>query len=105
MERLHEEVIQSMESRDGYDLEKFGKFIDGSYHGEAHIRIGSVCSSKPKGCSFLYPQEASARDPIFYRWHLHLDELLEKYKDKNPYTRENFTLSDGLKVLEIKTII
>ena len=103
MKGFHDQVIRSMESDDGY--EKFGDVIHGKYHSEVHSRIGGVCSSKPKGCSFLYPQAASARDPIFYRWHLHLDELLEKYKDKNPYTRENFTLSDGLKVLEIKTIL
>ena len=105
MKGLHDQVIRSMESNDGY--EKFGHVVDGSYHGAVHMRIGGVCSSKPKGCSFLFPHQASARDPIFYRWHLHLEELFDKYKERHnmKYGRKDFDLSDDLKVLEVKTIM
>ena len=108
MEKDYQNISESM-LKDDY--ETFGRLMGNGYHGGAHMRIGSVCS--PKGCSFLAPSEASARDPLFYRWHLHIEELFEKYKDTNknknrnmdPYTREDFALSDGLEVLEVKTIM
>ena len=109
MEKDYQNISESM-LKDDY--ETFGRVLEGvGYHGGVHDRVGSVCS--PKGCSFLAPSEASARDPLFYRWHLHIEELFEKYKDTNknknrnmdPYTRENFALSDGLEVLEVKTIM
>ena len=109
MKKDYQSISESM-LKDDY--ETFGRVLEGvGYHGGVHDRVGSVCS--PKGCSFLAPSEASARDPLFYRWHLHIEELFEKYKDTNknknrnmdPYTRENFALSDGLEVLEVKTIM
>ena len=108
MEKDYKNISESM-LKDDY--ETFGRLMGNGYHGRAHGRIGSVCS--PDGCSFLAPTEASARDPIFYRWHLHIDELFEKYKITNknknrnvdPYTRENFALSDELEVLEVQTIM
>ena len=55
----------------------------------------------------MWHSAVSARDPVFYRWHRHIEDLLEKYKDTRlgPYTRTDFPLSGGLKVLEVKTIM
>ena len=55
----------------------------------------------------MWHSAVSARDPVFYRWHRHIEDLLEKYKDSRlgPYTRADFPLSGGLKVLEVKTIM
>ena len=55
----------------------------------------------------MWHSAVSARDPVFYRWHRHIEDLLEKYKDTRlgPYTRTDFPLSGGLKVLAVKTIM
>ena len=39
------------------------------------------------------------RDPIFYRWHAHIEDLVQEYRDKKlpPYTEHDFTLGDGVR--------
>ena len=107
MKKQHQNLISDMTS--GIGLEEFGRRISIGYHGFGHNRIGAVCSSKRHEgiIGAMIPKQTSARDPIFYRWHLHIEELFEKYKNKTqgPYTRRDFILSDGLKVLEVKTIM
>ena len=109
MKKMHQDLIKRMPNVDS--LEEFGKELDEmKYHGlHGHNRIGLVCSPlKHEGIvGAMLPSETSARDPIFYSWHLHIEELFEKYKDtvKGPYKKSDFTLSDGLKVLDVKTIM
>ena len=105
MKKQHQNLMEDMTS--GMGLEQFGDALAVGYHGFGHNRIGAVCSSKRHEgiIGAMLPSETSARDPIFYRWHLHIEELFEMYKDKTQgsYTRSDFTLSDELKVLEVKT--
>ena len=115
MKKILQDLINKMPNI--ADLEAFGiyfekkneKIYNMSYHGAGHDRIGLVCSPlKHKGIiGAMLPHQASARDPIFYSWHLHIEELFEHYKNivLGPYTRRDFTLSDGLKVLDVKTIM
>ena len=51
--------------------------------------------------------EVSARDPIFYRWHGHIEDIMQKYRDtKLPrYSLEDFALTDDIEVTNIKTIV
>ena len=48
--------------------------------------------------------EVSAREPIFYRWHGHLEDLMQEYRDtKLPkYPKHEFNLPDDVKVVGIK---
>ena len=105
MKKQHQNLMEDMTS--GMGFEQFGGSLAVGYHGFGHNRIGAVCSSKRHEgiIGAMLPSETSARDPIFYRWHLHIEELFEMYKDKTQgsYTRSDFTLSDELKVLEVKT--
>ena len=109
MKKIHQDLIKRMPNVDG--LEGFGNQLEKNmtYHGSGHDRIGLVCSPlKHEGIAgAMLPSETSARDPIFYSWHLHIEELFEQYKNtvEGPYTRRDFTLSDGLKVLGVKTIM
>ena len=109
MKKNHQDLIKRMANVDS--LEEFGKELNEmKYHGlHGHNRIGVVCSPlKHQGIvGAMLPSETSARDPIFYSWHLHIEELFEQYKDtvKGPYTKSDFTLSEGLKVLDVKTIM
>ena len=109
MKKMHQDLIKRMPNVDG--LEGFGNQLEKNmtYHGSGHDRIGLVCSPlKHEGIAgAMLPSETSARDPIFYSWHLHIEELFEQYKDtvKGPYKKSDFTLSDGLKVLDVKTIM
>ena len=106
MTERHQNLLSRMSSE---DYETFGTNLEWPYHALGHTRIGFVCSPrKHEGIpGVMLSPDSSARDPIFYSWHLHIEELFEKYKDtvQGPYTRRDFTLSDGLKVLEVKTIM
>ena len=107
MKKQHQNVIRDMTS--GIGLEEFANRISIGYHGFGHNRIGAVCSSKRHEgiIGAMGPSQTSAKDPIFYSWHLHIEELFEQYKDKTqgPYKKSDFTLSDGLKLLGIITIM
>ena len=106
MTERHQNLLSRMSSE---DYETFGTNLEWPYHALGHTRIGFVCSPrKHEGIpGVMLSPDSSARDPIFYSWHLHIEELFEKYKDtvQGPYTRRDFTLSDGLKVLDVKTIM
>ena len=90
-------------------FEQFGKSVEGDYHNTGHMRIALACSSqKRRGThSVMSAAAASGRDPIFYSWHQHIEDLFQLYKDTRlgSYTRKDFELSGGLKVLEVKTIL
>ena len=86
--------------------------ILGVYHNTGHMLVGSHCRSKPDAD----PRESigpmgldvmSARDPIFYRWHGHLEELVQQFRDtKLPtYKEEDFQLTQGVKVVNAKTLL
>merc|ERR1712155_86459 len=49
----------------------------------------------------------SARDPIFYRWHGHLEDLNQQFRDtKLPtYKEEDFQLTQGVRVVNAKTVL
>ena len=51
--------------------------------------------------------EVSARDPIFYRWHGHIEDIIQKYRDtKLPsYTLDDFALQDRIEVTNFKTVV
>ena len=106
MTERHQNLLSRMSSE---DYETFGTNLEWPYHALGHTRIGFVCSPrKHEGIpGVMLSPDSSARDPIFYSWHLHIEELFEQYKDKTqgPYKKSDFTLSDGLKVLEVKTIM
>ena len=40
-----------------------------------------------------------SRDPIFYRWHTHNEDLAQEYRDKRlpPYTKDDFKLGDEIR--------
>ena len=40
-----------------------------------------------------------ARDPIFYRWHTHMEDLMQEFRDKKfpSYRKADFELSDGVR--------
>ena len=66
-------------------LEKFGKKLF-YYHPKGHNIISKACSpiynpKTSKGTGVMAFAETSARDPIFYRWHLHLEDIIRKFKN------------------------
>lgn len=86
-------------NRDGIDI--LGKLIEGSgispnlnyygtFHGSGHILI-SLCHDPDRkyeeDMGVMGDTSTSVRDPIFFEWHEHINDLCVKLKDKmQPYT-------------------
>lgn len=95
------------------ELEEWGAKMEKEYHSKGHNIIAEACSTKwdasnpdrfAGGMSF---SEVSARDPVFFRWHSHIENMVKNHKNSitDGYTKEDFVLSDGIKVLSINTLI
>ena len=88
------------------DYEKFSEYLELHYHRHGHTVIAKDCKTKGVEGVMSY-SEVSARDPIFYRWHGHIEDIMQKYRDtKLPrYTLDDFALKDGIEVSNLKTVV
>ena len=85
------EEVQAQLSRSG-TIEEFGKFLDEEYHTKGHNTVGDACSPTyapvnstwSTGRGGMVYSEVSARDPIFYRWHAHIEDIIQQFKDTQP---------------------
>ena len=85
MSSVHDEIKSEIVRKQPY--EEFCKFLETHYHNKGHIVIAKSCSSTynpstTKGQGPLSFSEVSARDPIFWRWHGHLEDLVQEFRDK-----------------------
>ena len=86
--------------------------ILGIYHNTGHMLVGLHCRSKPdedprNSTGPMGFDVMSARDPIFYRWHGHLEDLNQQFRDtKLPkYNISDFQLTQGVRVVNAKTVL
>ena len=62
-------------------FEEFSEAFD-EFHGEGHVSIATACSPL-NGEGGMWYTEVSARDPIFYRWHQYLENIIQDYRNRN----------------------
>ena len=105
----YEEVQNALEQEDNH--ENFMAIL-GVYHNTGHMLVGTHCRSKPdadigESIGPMGLDVMSARDPIFYRWHGHLEDLNQQYRDtKLPkYNISDFQLTQGVRVVNAKTVL
>ena len=101
----YESVQNALENEDNYD-----KFMDelGNYHPTGHLLVGHNCKlNPPEHESLMAFDVMSARDTIFYRWHGHLEDLNQQFRDtKLPkYNISDFQLTQGVRVVNAKTVL
>ena len=60
--------------------EQFSKELN-EFHGPGHLRIGIDCALVRGRRGTMFHTETSARDPIFYRWHSFLENIMQDYRD------------------------
>ena len=77
--RRYTAVLDRMERQS--DLETFSENLEDRYHNRGHRSIATDCSDGEEG-PMAY-SSMSARDPIFWVWHKHLDVIFQHYKDTN----------------------
>ena len=76
LQRLYSRVRRRMERS---SFEVFGNYLN-DYHGPGHLNIGWDCRTS-SGRGVMWHSEVSARDPIFYRWHTYLENIVQEYRD------------------------
>ena len=81
IENEYRKVLEKMSDLSSYS--EFGNYIQGYYHALGHNEIGQACSTQRPHDGVMTFSIASARDPIFYRWHLHLEDLMRAHRDKH----------------------
>ena len=78
LQDYHDDLLKKLENAETF--EKFGRAVDKVYHGHGHVLIGFFCSTIYRKKGIMLFSEVSARDPIFYRWHQHLEELVQAFR-------------------------
>ena len=64
------------------EFEDYGKKAN-YYHGAGHNEIARECMDTDRDWTpVMFVSRMSARDPIFYRWHSHLEDLMQDFRDK-----------------------
>ena len=87
MKNLYEDIKRKLLETENY--EEFCSYLELLYHNEAHTIIASSCSpmfdpqkSNFEGNGPMAYSECSARDPVFWRWHGHIENIVQEYRDK-----------------------
>ena len=68
------------------NFEEFGQSLEKWYHTSGHTFIAKACSTifdvaNDTGMGVMSFSEVSGRDPIFYRWHTHIEEIVQQFRD------------------------
>ncbi|XP_058055846.1 phenoloxidase 8-like [Anopheles bellator] len=72
----------------------------GDYHQNGHVMLGYIHdpdASYLEGVGVMGDLTTTMRDPIFYRWHQHIDEIFVRHKQRLPaYTHSELDFSNIL---------
>ena len=60
-------------------FETFAKVL-GAFHNRGHWFIGAECSPLNEGG--MHFSQVSARDPIFWRWHLYIENMVQRHRNR-----------------------
>jgi tyrosinase len=74
------ELAERIEATERLETSYFG-----ALHNDGHILI-SMHDDDPNSPGCMFWEATAVRDPVFYRWHAHIDKFFRKYQDAlDPY--------------------
>ena len=84
MSTVYDEIRAEITKKQTF--EEFCKFLETKYHNTGHTIVAKVCSptfdpTNNNGMGPMAFSEVSARDPIFWRWHGHIEETMQAFRD------------------------
>ncbi|MBA3946773.1 MAG: hypothetical protein H0X37_19705 [Herpetosiphonaceae bacterium] len=65
--------------------DSFSQQLFGNHHGMGHVLLSVI--NDPQGNAapgVMYYTEAAIRDPVFYRWHRHVDDFSFRWQEQQP---------------------
>jgi len=84
---------------------KFGSSLN-DLHGSGHMNIAEDCKAGREADSVMAASPFSARDPIFWRWHTYLEDIMNEFRNKkNRYRQSDFDLHRDVEVTSVNTIL
>jgi len=88
-------------------FEEIAMLLEDKYHYMGHQYIAELCNAVRRRRGPMYVSEASARDPVFYRWHTHLENIAQKYRDMMflKYQKKDFEVGDDLEIESVNTVM
>ena len=86
MSRWQFQIVDHINKGRRFDKGDFhDETFEGNYHGQGHVIIAKNCKARTgDGDGVMGDAVSSARDPVFYRWHQHIDDLAKMYYDRLP---------------------
>lgn len=103
LRRLRRDLDRLAEVED-ISLERYVETVEGNYHNAGHTLISSACSSVNNGNRHIMNEAtASARDPLFYRWHLEVEHKIVNFlSKKTPYSAEDLAPAPGIHISSVE---
>ena len=84
MSRWRAQIVDHINKGRRFDKGTFhDETFETDYHGNGHVIIALNCKTE-HGSGIMLAAASSARDPVFYRWHQHIDDLAKMYFDRLP---------------------
>ena len=87
MVKWNREILESVRRNERLDEGELAKKFENDYHEQGHVIISQNCDNsgdKVHGAGIMANAQASARDPVFYRWHKHIDDIAQMWYDTQP---------------------
>ena len=86
MTRWKRDITNRINRNERLDKGELGAIFEDKYHGNGHVIIAYNCDTlkcDDYDCSgIMLHHQGSARDPVFYRWHQHIDDIAQIYYDR-----------------------
>jgi len=103
MDRFHAD-LQSFAGSEPKSLEDYVEQLQNGYHNVGHVKLSEACSGNGQAKShILYTSTASARDPVFYRWHLEVENIIAAFLNtKQPYSAEDLAPAQGITITSVE---
>jgi len=87
--------------RRGRSIERFAGEVESGYHVTGHSSTGSRCAERGSGGIMVSPV-ASARDPLFYRWHWEVDLIFQTFlRTLGSHSRQEVSPPTGVKIEDV----
>jgi len=74
-------VVESSDWYGSPDANRPAELPYDNFHGSGHVGIASASQGGRRSPGPMIYVETAIRDPIFYRWHRHIDDLYASYQD------------------------
>jgi len=95
-------------------FEEFGRSLEENLHVKGHEHLSKSCIEENdkwwienKRVGIMDSSFTSGREPTFYRWHTHMENIVQQFRNKKflKYKKRDFHLSGDITVENVRTVL